>query len=555
MDNIYVLGPDGELYHHGTKGMKWGIRRYQNADGSLTAAGKKRYNDELERVKKETSEVKAQQRAQKRTIAKAEKINQAKKELADLKESGKQLTKETKAAVSGKPVKDTKSVKDKKPEKAEKVEKPVETDADKKARLLREPNAKEILENRKLFSDNELNALKLRMDTERNISNFIPAEISKGQQFINKTIETADTVSKVVDSGSKAWNAVAKVSNSLLGTDLPMITEKARTEAEKIKEKAELLEAQNRLKKARNDDPDKPKSELDKIKSEAELEEARNRLKNARKNDPDREKEKTESEKIKEEADLLEAQNRLKNARKNDPDREKEKTESEKIKEEADLLEAQNRLKNARKNDPDREKTDDERARDEYAAETKRINAETARVSAENKRREAANKQKELDEADEEARAGADKKAREANEERSRRAYEEFQTEQARKRASGKTEVVDPDAKSRPVVQNRSLTLYNPQTTAIGKSYFSKTSIAKNNTSSETYKTNTSLISKIHAMTRSGNKSYAEIAKQLGVSVSTVQNYSRGKDTVEKYMTYDENDNFTGYWSAIRDDD
>jgi hypothetical protein len=30
------------LAHHGIKGMKWGVRRYQNADGSLTPAGKKR---------------------------------------------------------------------------------------------------------------------------------------------------------------------------------------------------------------------------------------------------------------------------------------------------------------------------------------------------------------------------------------------------------------------------------------------------------------------------------------------------------------------------------
>lgn len=34
---------NGELYHHGIKGMKWGVRRYQNKDGSLTPAGKKRY--------------------------------------------------------------------------------------------------------------------------------------------------------------------------------------------------------------------------------------------------------------------------------------------------------------------------------------------------------------------------------------------------------------------------------------------------------------------------------------------------------------------------------
>lgn len=36
-----------ELYHHGILGQKWGVRKYQNADGSLTAAGKKRLDRDI----------------------------------------------------------------------------------------------------------------------------------------------------------------------------------------------------------------------------------------------------------------------------------------------------------------------------------------------------------------------------------------------------------------------------------------------------------------------------------------------------------------------------
>lgn len=46
---------ESELYHYGVKGMKWGVRRYQNQDGSLTEEGQKRLVKSLQKSAKSRS--------------------------------------------------------------------------------------------------------------------------------------------------------------------------------------------------------------------------------------------------------------------------------------------------------------------------------------------------------------------------------------------------------------------------------------------------------------------------------------------------------------------
>lgn len=209
-----------ELYHHGIKGMRWGIRRYQTKDGGLTPAGRKRYNADMEKIKAETRKIKNQQR----TAKKLSKLKEAKQNLKNLKKSkGK-----------GEP------------------EKEVETDEQKKERILKAPSAKDVYENRHLFSNKEIQDLSLRIQNEENIRKNIPQQVDAGKARAEKFFGNVENATKNAVTLAKAYNTIANVVNAFGNNpvSLPKI-ELDNTKGNKVtrqQEKKALKEEQKKAK-------------------------------------------------------------------------------------------------------------------------------------------------------------------------------------------------------------------------------------------------------------------------------------------------------------------
>ena len=174
---------DNHLQHWGIKGMKWGVRRYQRKDGTLTTLGKMRYDYELNKVRKEEQNLKNQ----KATKAKIDRLNarvnklKAEQEALDPKASAKKQKEESETA-----------------KKAAKAEAKTKAKATKEEANITEKSIKEM-SNEEL--SRAIDRLKLESDYRRYTT---PEKVTSGKSWFETGMKSAGTKILVEGLGAGA---------------------------------------------------------------------------------------------------------------------------------------------------------------------------------------------------------------------------------------------------------------------------------------------------------------------------------------------------------------
>lgn len=83
--NYYAINTDPYLQHFGVKGMKWGVRRYENYDGSYTQRGLKRYKESAKQYDEKRTAYKSVKAGYKAGSKSKLEVNRAKNEMKTAK--------------------------------------------------------------------------------------------------------------------------------------------------------------------------------------------------------------------------------------------------------------------------------------------------------------------------------------------------------------------------------------------------------------------------------------------------------------------------------------